>query len=90
MRTSLYINVKTWFLYYIQCISSIRHSCHVYSSIQKVCGTCQMEFIKKFFCKFTLTPSHSSQPPFVYRGFKCEGKCEGVRVDLHKKIYSTL
>ncbi len=49
---------------------------------------------KKSFCKFTLTPSHSSQTPSVYRGFKCEGKCEGVRVsvrvELQKNIYSTL
>ena len=32
---------------------------------------------KKFFLFFTLTPSHLWLKRPVYRGFKCEGKCEG-------------
>ncbi len=30
-----------------------------------------------FFGHFTLTPSHFSQNPSVYRHFEGEGKCEG-------------
>ena len=38
---------------------------------------------KNFFLFFTLTPSHLWLKRPVYRGFKCEGKCEGKFLPSH-------